>query len=185
MSGIVHLRYGPSRYHLVMQDAAFACGAEIAIPQRLWLYTNYDCNLSCRYCVAESHPRAERRGLAMATFRQLVTEAAELGFSELFLTGGEPFILPDIHEKLAFAVSLLPTTVLTNGMLISGARLEKLLPLRGAPLTLQVSIDGHRPELHDAYRGAGAWAKAVDRIQDLIQLGFNVAIGATITYEPF
>jgi len=24
---------------------------------RLWLYTNYDCNLSCSYCVAESFVR--------------------------------------------------------------------------------------------------------------------------------
>ena len=164
-----------------MVDAAFSCAAEIAIPQRLWVYTNYDCNLSCSYCVAESHPRAERRGIAGGPFRQLVVEAAELGFRELFLTGGEPFLLPDIHEKIALAVSLLPTTVLTNGMLLSGSRLERLLPFREARLTLQISIDGHLPELHDAYRGTGAWAKAVERIRELKRLGFKVAIGATET----
>ena len=25
---------------------------------KLWIYTNYDCNLSCTYCVAEASPRA-------------------------------------------------------------------------------------------------------------------------------
>ena len=43
-----------------------------AILPRLWVYTNFDCNLQCRYCVARSSPRAERRGLAMHDFRRLV-----------------------------------------------------------------------------------------------------------------
>ena len=163
-----------------MGDRAFSCD-ELAIPRRLWIYTNYDCNLSCTYCVAESHPRAERRGLGMPVFRRLVDEAASLGFEEFFLTGGEPFILGDMHERISLAAGLLPTTVLTNGMLLSGPRLEKLLPMRDLPLTLQISLDGHLPELHDAYRGAGAWAKAVERIRELKRLGFRVAIGSTET----
>ena len=27
-----------------------------AVLSKLWIYTNYDCNLRCTYCVAESHP---------------------------------------------------------------------------------------------------------------------------------
>ena len=32
---------------------------------KLWLYTNYDCNLKCSYCVAKSGPNAARRALGM------------------------------------------------------------------------------------------------------------------------
>ncbi len=164
-----------------MTPDLFTCPATATVPRRLWVYTNYDCNLSCSYCVAESHPRAERRGLAYPVFERLLREAAEAGVSEFFLTGGEPFILPDICERIALAASLAPTTVLTNAMLLKGTRLERLLSLRGLPLTLQVSLDSALPEVHDAYRGNGAWEATTGRIRELKALGFRVAIGATET----
>ncbi len=163
-------------------DAPFACAGGLPFPRRIWVYTNYDCNLSCSYCVARSHPRAERRGIALPVFRRLLEEALEAGIEETFLTGGEPFILPDIHERIEFATALMPTTVLTNGLLLNGTRLERLLPLLGRPLTLQVSLDGHEPAIHDAYRGEGAWQKTVASIRMLSGLGFRVAIGATETW---
>jgi MoaA/NifB/PqqE/SkfB family radical SAM enzyme len=77
---------------------------------KLWLYTNFDCNLNCTYCVAESTPTAPRRALGLANVKRLVDEAVTLDFSDLFLTGGEPFILPDIYDMLAYASARLRTT---------------------------------------------------------------------------
>jgi len=37
---------------------------------KLWLYTNFDCNLRCAYCVSESSPRAPRRALGLPVVRQ-------------------------------------------------------------------------------------------------------------------
>ena len=31
-----------------------------ALQWKLWIYTNYDCNLRCSYCVAKSSPNAPR-----------------------------------------------------------------------------------------------------------------------------
>lgn len=58
---------------------------------KLWIYTNYDCNLKCAYCSVESSPAAPRRALSLSTVRQLIDEAAALNFTEVFFTGGEPF----------------------------------------------------------------------------------------------
>ena len=33
---------------------------------KLWIYTNYDCNLRCSYCVAKSSPNAPRRAIGLA-----------------------------------------------------------------------------------------------------------------------
>ena len=96
---------------------------------KLWLYTNYDCNLKCSYCVAESTPTAPRRALGLANVRRLVDEAVELGFAEIFFTGGEPFILSDIYDMLAYSSARLTTNVLTNAMLLRGKRLERLLAI--------------------------------------------------------
>ena len=148
---------------------------------KLWFYTNYDCNLSCTYCAACSSPRAPRRALAPATVRQAVDEAAALGFAELFFTGGEPFILPDIYDMLAYASARLPTTVLTNAMVFTPARREKLRRVQNPNLRVQVSLDGARPEQHDPYRGAGTWAKTVGGIKQLLGEGWAVRLSTTET----
>ncbi len=152
-----------------------------AIAPRLWVYTNFDCNLHCTYCVARSGPRAERRGLALPVFRRLIDEAAAYGITELFVTGGEPFLLPDIGERLCYAAGRLPTTVLTNAMLFQGRRLETLRSLAGLDLRFQVSLDGADAPTHDSYRGCGAWQKTLDGIATLQERGMTVVIGSTET----
>ena len=74
-----------------------------AIQWKLWIYTNYDCNLRCSYCVAKSSPNAPRRAIGLKNAQRLVDEAVELGFSEVFFTGGEPFILKEIYAMLAYS----------------------------------------------------------------------------------
>jgi len=148
---------------------------------KLWIYTNYDCNLKCSYCVAKSGPNAPRRALGMENVRRLVDEAVELGFEHIFFTGGEPTLLNDIYEMLAYSSSHIKTTVLTNAMLLRGARLEKLCAIANDNLIVQVSLDGGRPEDHDAYRGPGTWEKTVEGIKLLQAAGFRVRLGTTET----
>ena len=152
-----------------------------ALAWKLWLYTNYDCNLRCSYCVAKSSPNAPRRALGLANVKRLVDEAVELGFDEVFFTGGEPFILNDIYDMLAYASARVKTTVLTNGMILRGARLEKLCAIANDNLVVQVSLDGGQPEHHDAYRGKGSWAKTVEGIKLLQERGFRVRLSTTET----
>ena len=148
--------------------------------RRLWIYTNFDCNLSCTYCVARSSPRAERRGLSMPVYRRLIDEALETDVREVFLTGGEPFLLPDIGERLNYAAARLRTTVLSNAMLYQGRRREALEGISRA-VTFQVSLDGADAATHDAYRGAGSWEKTLAGIGTLQTLGFPLVIGSTET----
>jgi MoaA/NifB/PqqE/SkfB family radical SAM enzyme len=148
---------------------------------KLWIYTNYDCNLRCAYCVAESSPEAPRRALDLKTVKRLVDEALDLGFEQVLFTGGEPFILPGIYEMLAYASQCMPTTVLTNALLLHGSRLERLARLRGGDLWVQVSLDGAAPGQHDPYRGAGTWQKTVDGIRRLQQAGLRVRLATTET----
>ncbi|MBV8720494.1 MAG: radical SAM protein [Chloroflexi bacterium] len=152
-----------------------------ALEWKLWIYTNYDCNLRCRYCVARSSPNVPRRAIGLANVQRLIGEAVDMGFVHAFFTGGEPFLLADIYEMLAFSSSRILTTVLTNAMLLHGARLEKLIAIANDNLIVQVSLDGGCPEDHDAYRGAGSWARAVDGIRALQANGFRVRLGTTET----
>lgn len=156
-----------------------------AFQWKLWIYTNYDCNLKCSYCVAKSGPTVPRRALGLENVQRLVDEAGSLGFSDIFFTGGEPFILDDIYEMLAYSAWRLKTTVLSNAMLLRGSRLERLVTVAetvpGENLVVQVSLDGGRPEDHDAYRGRGTWEKTVEGIRLLQERGFRVRLGTTET----
>ncbi|RME51413.1 MAG: radical SAM protein [Caldilineae bacterium] len=150
-------------------------------PWKLWLYTNYDCNIRCSYCVARSGPDVPRRALGAETVRRLVDEAVALGFRDIYFTGGEPFLLPDIFDMLAYSAARVRTTVLTNAMLLRGRRLERLTAIAGDNLIVQVSLDGARPEEHDPYRGAGTWRKTMDGLHNLLERGFRVRLSTTET----
>ena len=148
---------------------------------KLWLYTNFDCNLRCSYCVAKSSPAAPRRPLGLKNANRLVDEAVELGFGDIFFTGGEPFILNDIYEMLRYSAERVRTTVLTNGMLLHGKRLGRLREIASPNLLVQVSLDGACAEDHDPYRGAGTWEKTVEGIRLLLDNGFHVRLSTTET----
>jgi len=66
-------------------------------------------------------------------------------------------------------------------MLLRGKRLQRLLDIANESLIVQVSLDGGRPEEHDAYRGPGTWQKTVDGIRLLQEAGFRVRLGTTET----
>jgi pyruvate-formate lyase-activating enzyme/predicted phosphodiesterase len=155
-----------------------------AFPPRLWVYSNFHCNLACDYCVVSSSPRARRRSLGLERFRALVDEALREGFAEVYVTGGEPFAEPDLVAMLEYASDRLPTVVLTNAMLFTGRRRDELARLAGrANLVLQSSVDGARPETHDAWRGAGSWAKAMDGLAYARSLGLPLRVAMTETPE--
>lgn len=163
-------------------------GDSTARQWKLWIYTNYDCNLRCSYCVAKSSPNAPRRAIGLANAKRLVDEAVGLGFDHVFFTGGEPFLLNDIYDMLAYASARVRTSVLTNAMLfkqrLPGAdktRLDRLCDIANDNLLVQVSLDGGRPEDHDAYRGAGTWEKTVEGIRLLQGRGFRVRLSTTET----
>jgi len=171
----------PNEPQITVESSSSVQASPPAFLWKLWIYTNYDCNLKCSYCVAKSGPNAPRRALGMENVKRLVNEAVELGFEHIFFTGGEPILLNDIYEMLEYSSARIKTTVLTNAMLLRGVRLEKLCAVANNNLIVQVSLDGGRPEDHDAYRGPGTWEKTVEGIKLLQAAGFRVRLGTTET----
>jgi pyruvate-formate lyase-activating enzyme/TusA-related sulfurtransferase len=174
---------GRNRWVVRCGEAPAHADADRPVGSRLWLYTNFDCNLRCDYCCVRSSPKAPRRPLGLERVRRIAIEAAELGVSEIFVTGGEPFLLADIGEILAACAAAAPTTVLTNGMLLAGRRLETLRSLPSERVTLQISLDSPTPERHDRHRGKGTWARAWKGIERARAEGFRVRLAATVSTE--
>lgn len=170
---------GGFRYHVRLRTQGIAEDALEDPSHRLWLYTNFNCNLSCDYCCVRSGPRVAPRELDLATITRLADEAPSLGFKRILLTGGEPFLRPDLDRIVDACAQRLPTTLLTNAMLFSGPRRAVLERMRRDRVTLQVSLDSPDPGLHDSHRGAGSWERARAGIALAKSLGFRVRIAAT------
>jgi AhpD family alkylhydroperoxidase len=151
------------------------------LPGRVWFYANYHCNLACTYCLTESDPRAERRELGEQRMLALANEAAELGFTALGVTGGEPFLLPYLPELLARLAAVLPVVCLSNGTVFTEHRLERLRPLAELPAQIQISLDRPDPDSNDAMRGPQNFRKVVDAIPRLVERGVRVRIATTVT----
>jgi pyruvate-formate lyase-activating enzyme/TusA-related sulfurtransferase len=174
---------GRTRWLIRCGEAPAEAEGDRPIGSRLWLYTNFDCNLSCDYCCVRSSPKAARRPLGLERVQRIAAEASELGVREIFVTGGEPFLLPDIGAILLACAGAAPTTVLTNGMLFRGQRLETLRSLPRDRITLQISLDSPTPERHDRHRGKGTWERARDGMARARAEGFRVRVAATVAND--
>lgn len=161
-----------------MNAVADAVAAGV-LPGRVWLYSNYHCNLACAYCLTESSPASERRRLTADTMVDVARQAAELGFTDLGVTGGEPFLAADMPETLARLAEILPTVALTNGTLFTPARLDRLAVLAGTAAALQISLDAPDPDTNDELRGPENFAKVLDAVPRLVGAGITVRIATT------
>ena len=146
---------------------------------RVWFYANYHCNLACSYCLTESSPSAPRRQLDHGLMRSITEQAAELGFTEIGVTGGEPFLDPALPQTLADLSSVLPVIVLTNGTLFAGDRLDRLAAMAGRAITMQISLDSADPDINDMARGPDNFTKVVEAIPRLLAAGHRVRIAST------
>jgi len=159
----------------------------------LWLNTGTLCNIECANCYIESSPSNDRLVyLTLADVAPYLDEleaAGETGI-EIGITGGEPFMAPEIIQIMEAALerghSLL---VLTNAMQpMMRPRVQAgLLDLKaryGAWMTLRVSLDHYTAALHDEERGAGAFDLTSKGLKWLGEHGFRVDLaGRTVWGE--
>jgi len=150
---------------------------------RLWMYSNYHCNLACTYCLTESSPSSAKRLLSAEQMLSWAQQAKKLGFQSIGITGGEPFFRPDIEDVIEEILTYLPVTVLTNGTLFHQKRLDRLRSLARHDFSLQISLDSASPARNDAFRGTENFNKVCDAIPKLIDIGIRVRIATTVSNQ--
>ncbi|MDZ7344872.1 MAG: radical SAM protein, partial [candidate division KSB1 bacterium] len=108
------------------------------------------------------------------------------GVKEYYFTGGEPFMNRDLLDILADALALGPTTVLSNGILISPKVAKRLGALADGSiysLELRISLDGFTAFTNDAIRGEGSFRKALVGVKNLVEEGFIPIITCMQSWE--
>jgi len=175
----------PAKFRDPLLTATGEARARVALARlaTLWFNTGTLCNIACASCYIESGPRNDRLSyLSAAEVRTFLDEEAALGLGlrEVGFTGGEPFMNRALPAMLDDALSRsLRALVLTNAMKPMRRFERALLDLRarhGDRLQLRVSLDHYGAARHDAERGAGSFASALDGLGWLARNGFNLAV---------
>lgn len=147
--------------------------------KELWIHTGTACNLACPFCLEGSKPGDRRiEGMTLADARPRLDEALALGVEQFSFTGGEPFVIRDFVNLLAYASEHRPCFVLTNATEPLLRRRHQVAPLvrQPHPIHFRVSLDYPDPARHDAGRGEGSFARAMEGIAWLVAQGFRVSI---------
>ena len=148
--------------------------------RQLFFELTLRCNEQCFHCGSRCSGR-EIDGLPVEKYQEILDEVKEnfdISRMQLCVTGGEPLLYGDFFALMNYAHKLGYRWGMTsNGTLITR---EVAHHLREAGMgTISISIDGLE-ETHDRFRNRkGAWRKAMEGIQNLIDEGGFHAIQVT------
>jgi MoaA/NifB/PqqE/SkfB family radical SAM enzyme len=106
------------------------------------------CNFRCQFCYID---HTQKKGaMPRPLFERIVNELGRLGTIYLYLSGGEPLLIPDIAEWIQLAKKYIPFVhMVSNGYLLDGNRATQL-EQSGLDM-ISLSLDGDQPT-HDAFR---------------------------------
>jgi len=140
------------------------------------------CNLLCRHCYSSSGPSVKDR-LEVKTLCQALSDASEMGYEVVSVSGGEPLMYEGLEQVLVHAKSLgMRTTVTTNGTLSSAKRLSRL---QGCLDLMAISLDGP-PELHNQVRASrSAFDRLLAGLENVRSAGFKFGFIHTVTRQSW
>ncbi|MCH8932231.1 MAG: radical SAM protein, partial [Nitrospinae bacterium] len=112
----------------------------------LWLQIGGTvCNLTCTHCFISCTPQNHNHPLmTLAQVQKHLEESKHLGIQDYYITGGEVFLNPELFEIYEAILQYGPCTTLTNGMLISREKAQRLAELQARAknkLHFRVSLD--------------------------------------------
>lgn len=155
--------------------------AYYSAPKSIIWDVTHACNLKCPHCLTDSGKRAVGE-LDTTQALRLIDRFAGAQIMYLSLTGGEPFVRPDIMTLLEYlAETGIRIDVATNGISLSE---KKIRLLRDLPVfQIQVSIDGIG-EKHNLFRGRkGAFKRSCTTLRRLKDEGISTSISTTATSQ--
>ena len=163
--------------------------AKAIIPEyfSVQMHLLHACNLACAHCYDIDHP-----SLAMPStdeVKRRIDNVYALGHQlgvtpDIHLSGGEPTLRRDL---VAIVEHVLQTHEGDALLFSNGTRFSRQLArqLWDAGLRfVQISLEGPEP-LNDDVRGAGSYAKAMQTLHMLAELGFRLTVSITVTAKNF
>jgi MoaA/NifB/PqqE/SkfB family radical SAM enzyme len=142
-------------------------------PFQMTLSLTNRCNFKCDYC---DIPLQRRDELDTAEWCRMIDEFVAGGMGRASIIGGEPLLREDAGAILRHLASRgVHTAMNTNGWFVE----ERIDEIAGLDLAC-VTLDGP-PEVHDAQRRRGSYARAVRAVELLVARGVRVVTMTVLT----
>ena len=125
------------------------------------------CNQRCIHCYCEADDTKNKFPLGVGCWKDIIDYLDSYGIWEIYITGGENFIVPECFELTSYIIKKkIKTGISTNGMHVTD---EILGWLRDNGIKrIQVSLDGSHPNINDRIRGVrGAFEKTMAGLSKL------------------
>ena len=131
------------------------------------------CNEKCIYCYNEKN-MTDCVMLPYGKTADIISNAVKMGVENIAISGGEPFLHPEIKEIISIInENGLTPTIITNLTLLD---VEMSEFLSGKKVNLQLTLDSGIEEIHELSRGKGTYGKQVRAIGLLKSHGFSDGI---------
>lgn len=150
-----------------------------------WVVTGH-CDKGCIYCyqAAQRSTSAPDATLTFERVAELIDEAVALGIHTIKLSGGEPFLRPDLHEIIELMISKgIDVRILTKTTFTpEGAQRLARTGLKSITISLD-SIDETASD--SLVMVKGYTRQAMESIRNLMKAGIRVSVNAVVCSSNF
>ncbi len=145
-------------------------GRPLVGPMNGCIVVTYACNLKCKMCDLVERCKSKNIQLSTEEIKKVLDDYAKIGTIGIGLTGGEPFLRPDILEIIRYTKKVgLIAHMSSNGLMMTKENAKKIMD---AGLdAIAFSLDGATPEVHDKVRGVkGSFDKVLEGLRNFAEL---------------
>jgi pyrroloquinoline quinone biosynthesis protein E len=154
-------------------------GHRPAAPLEVFWTASGLCNLACDFCMTSSGPTPARPGLDRAGRARVLAELVQARVLKVYLTGGEPLVLPDVWELLEGLLGAgVFVELTTNGTHLDATTCARLGDLGVS--SLQVSLNGADEASNAPRMGEGTYRTILAGIRRALHAGLPVHVRPTV-----
>lgn len=152
------------KYCVLDIDRIFA-EIPLHISKIVYIEATKKCNLYCIHCFNRSNSKEIMP--KFSHFMKILSKLEDIYVKEIIISGGEPFIRPDIMAVIGLFSEKYSVKVLTNGTLLTESDIYSLIKKQ---IKIQITLNGSTQYIDTQIRGTG-FTKTVDSIKKIISLG--------------
>lgn len=147
----------------------------------LFWNVTYRCNLRCCVCFSNAGA-AEAHEMTTPEARQFIRRVHALGIKNLILSGGEPFLRPDLLDLLRYMADLgITARIASNGSLLTDGLLRRLRE-ETMTVSFMINLDSLDPAVYGWIHGTRpeAAAEAVGALRRVHSHGFHTTLAVRL-----
>lgn len=157
---------------------------EYFVPQKLSLELTSRCNHKCLHCYGDFTPTRSAY-IALPRLKDILSQLVAAGTKVLTITGGEPFLYPDILPLLEWVYPQMEAV----GLISNATRIPEaacaLMADHADKTVFQTSING-RPAYHDFFTGSpGAYERTIKAIRRMVRDGVRLRLSMNVNSDNF